>query len=145
MPDAGAVAPFAEGAAYPVELQPGPGGDLYYVDIANGLVRRISYVAGNQPPVAVAAADPTEGPAPLAVQLDASGSSDSDGDQLAYAWDLDGDGQFDDSFSATPTRTYGSGDHTARAVAPISSVRTCPPRQKRTLAAQKSHFAPRSS
>src|SRR5262249_29436789 len=40
---------FAPGAAGPVDLEIGPGGDLYYVDLNGGTVRRISYSAGNQP------------------------------------------------------------------------------------------------
>ena len=43
------------GAANPVDLQIGPDGNLYYVDIGGGTIRRIEYTAGaNQPPVAVA-------------------------------------------------------------------------------------------
>jgi PKD repeat protein/glucose/arabinose dehydrogenase len=105
LPDPGEVEPFAVDAAYPVDLEIGPGGDVYYVDFDGGSVRRIRAQL-NSPPVAVAAADPTSGPTPLVVDFDATDSSDAEGDTLSYAWDLDGDSQFDDSTEATPTFTY---------------------------------------
>jgi glucose/arabinose dehydrogenase len=97
---------FMATSGFAVDLQIGPNGDIYYVDILGGRVVRISYTAGNQPPQAVLEADPTSGALPLTVDFDATGSTDADGDPLGYAWDLDGDGQFDDSTSATPSRTY---------------------------------------
>jgi glucose/arabinose dehydrogenase len=85
-----------------VDLQMGPDGRLYYVDFDNGRIYRINYFGVNVPPVAVAAADVSSGPAPLTVTLDGSGSSDpEDGTALEYAWDLDGDGEFDDAFGAS--------------------------------------------
>lgn len=92
--------------ASPVDLQIGPGGDLFYVDIGTGTVRRIAYFGDNQPPSASAAADPTHGPVPLEVHFDGTGSTDPDGDSLTYQWDLDGDGQFDDATGAHVTHTY---------------------------------------
>ena len=83
---------FVAGAATPVDLEIGPDGDLFYVDISGGTIRRIQYSGGNQPPVARATANPTSGPTPLSVSFDGTGSSDPDGDTLTYAWDLDGDG-----------------------------------------------------
>ena len=100
---------FVGGAANPVELQIGPDGNLYYVDIGGGTIRRIKYTAGaNQPPVAVATANPTSGDIGMTVSFDGSGSSDPNGDPLTYAWDLDGDGGFDDSTAAKPTWTYNA-------------------------------------
>jgi PKD repeat protein/glucose/arabinose dehydrogenase len=107
LPDPADRATFVAGASNPVDLHIGPGGDLFYVDLEGGTVRRITYTVGNRAPIAVAAADPTSGPAPLTVTFDGSGSSDPDpGDELSYAWDLDGDGQFVDSTAVSPTRTY---------------------------------------
>jgi glucose/arabinose dehydrogenase len=98
---------FVDGAAGPVDLQFGPGGgDLYYVDMNGGTIRRIRGSGANQAPTAVATATPTSGAVPLSVSFDGRGSTDPDGDTLTYAWDLDGDGQYDDSTSATPSFTY---------------------------------------
>ncbi len=68
----------------------------------------------NRNPVAAISADPTSGPAPLAVSFSAAGSTDPDGDPLGYAWDLDNDGAFDDATGLTASRTYsGVGQKTA--------------------------------
>ena len=112
-PAPGLVRTFVSGAANPVNLENGPGGDLFYVDFDGGTIRRISYT--NHDPVAVAKATPTAGSVPLAVQFDGTGSTDPDaGDSLSYAWDLDGDMAFDDASTAQPTYTYNSqGSYTA--------------------------------
>jgi glucose/arabinose dehydrogenase/PKD repeat protein len=106
LPDPTAPELFERPASYPVQLVAGPGGDLFYVDIGLGQIHRIEYFGGNQPPVAVASADVTSGPAPLTVHFDGSGSSDADNDPLTYSWDLDGDGSLGDSHAANPTWTY---------------------------------------
>jgi glucose/arabinose dehydrogenase len=106
-PVPGQVRTFVAGAANPVNLETGPGGDLFYVDFDGGTIRRIQYFSTNQPPTAVAQATPTTGAAPLTVSFNGTGSSDPDpGDTLAYAWDLDGDGAFDDASTAQATYTY---------------------------------------
>jgi glucose/arabinose dehydrogenase len=107
LPDASRIQTFLAGAAYPVDLQLGPGGDLFYVDFDNGTVRRIRYTASNTPPIAVATATPTSGPTPLTVQFDGTRSADPDpGHALTYSWDLDGNGTFGDSAAGRPTFTY---------------------------------------
>jgi glucose/arabinose dehydrogenase len=109
LPSPSNIKRFRVGAANPVELQIGPGGDLFYVDF-EGTVRRIQFTGGvNQPPTATATATPTEGDPPLAVSFDGSGSSDPNGDALSYVWDLDGDGAYDDSTEVRPTWTYTTG------------------------------------
>lgn len=114
-PDPATRATFVAAAADPVDLEIGPGGDLYYVDHLGGRVVRVEYFSANQPPVAVAAADRTNGPAPLTVQFSSSGSRDPEGGALSYAWDLDGDGAFDDATAAQPSFTYGApGNYSAR-------------------------------
>jgi len=106
-PAPGQIRTFVAPAANPVNLETGPGGDLFYVDFDGGTIRRIQYFSANQPPTAVATATPTAGAAPLTVAFDGTGSSDPDlGDTLSYAWDLDGDGAYDDSTAAQPTYTY---------------------------------------
>lgn len=54
-PSPGLIQPFVVGAATPVDLQRGPGGQIYYVDIAGGTIRRIDYAGANQGPVPVSA------------------------------------------------------------------------------------------
>ena len=109
LPDPATVKTFVAGAANPVDLEIGPGGDLFYVDFGAGTIRRIQYFGGNRPPKAVAKAIPTNGATPLTVSFDGTGSSDSDpGDTLTYAWDLDGDGTFDDSNSPQPSYIYAT-------------------------------------
>ena len=109
LPSPSNIKGFVGGAANPVDLQIGPDGMLYYVDIGGGSIRRIEYTAAvNQPPVAVATANPTSGDVGMTVSFDGSASSDPNGDPLSYAWDLDGDGAFDDSTTATTTWTYNT-------------------------------------
>ncbi len=118
LPDVSTRATFVSGAANPVDVQIGPDGALYYVDFDNGAVQRVEYLGDNQPPVAVATADPASGEAPLSVDFDGAGSSDPDPGQTAsldYAWDLDGDGEYDDSSETDPSHTYTQpGTYTAR-------------------------------
>ncbi len=107
LPDRAWTQTFVAGAANPVDLQAGPGGDLYYADFDGGTVRRIRYTGTNRPPIAIAGATPTSGDAPLTVTFDATQSSDPDPNEtLTYSWDLDGDGAFDDSALPRPTFTY---------------------------------------
>ena len=107
VPDPARIRTFAGGAANPVHLEIGPGGDLFYADFDGGTIRRVTFTPANQAPTAVATGTPTTGSAPLTVQFDGSGSSDPDaGDTLAYAWDFDGDGQYDDSTAVAPSHTY---------------------------------------
>lgn len=67
--------------------------------------------AANQPPVAVASANPTTGTAPLAVNFNGAGSSDPDGTIASYQWNF-GDGAT--GSGATPAHTYANaGSYTA--------------------------------
>jgi glucose/arabinose dehydrogenase/PKD repeat protein len=109
LPSPSNIKGFVGGAANPVDLQIGPDGLLYYVDIGGGSIRRIDYTAAaNQPPIAIATASPTSGDIGTTVSFDGSASSDPNGDPLSYAWDLDGDGAFDDANAATASWTYNS-------------------------------------
>jgi glucose/arabinose dehydrogenase len=93
-------------AVHPVDLKIGPGGDLFYVDMDDGTVHRITYTAANQPPTAVITANPTNGPLPLTVSFGSTGSSDPEGKPLTYSWDLNGDGTFGDATGPTASYTY---------------------------------------
>ncbi len=113
LPDPATRQTFVADASFPTDLQIGPGGDLYYVDIAGGTIRRVQYSSGNQAPTAVIQATPLSGPLPLNVTFDGSTSTDPNaGDTLTYSWDLNGDGIFDDattaqaSFQYTQTKLY---------------------------------------
>jgi glucose/arabinose dehydrogenase len=111
LPDPTKIEAFATGTAgaySPVDLVTGPGGDLYYVDIVGGTIRRIRYYAGNRPPIAAVRATPSNGPTPLTVNFDASAAADADSDPLAYAWDLNGDGTYTDAAGVTATATYST-------------------------------------
>jgi glucose/arabinose dehydrogenase len=109
LPDPTNVTPLVTGVNIPVQVLTGPGGDLYYVALGAGQLRRVSYTGGNnQAPTANAAASPDSGTAPLTVQFNAGGSTDPEGGVLTYAWDLDGDGAYDDSTAVNPTYTYVS-------------------------------------
>ncbi len=109
LPDPATTQAFGQAAGFPVDLDFGPNGELFYPDIVSGNVRRISFAggSGNDPPTAVATATPQSGSVPLEVDFDGNQSVDPDpGDSLTYTWDLDDDGQRDDSNSASPTFTY---------------------------------------
>lgn len=105
LPDPANITPFVTAADIPVQVLTGPGGDLYYVALGAGQLRRVSYPP-NQPPTANATATPSSGAAPLTVQFNGAGSTDPEGGALTYAWDLDGDGAYDDSTIVNPTYTY---------------------------------------
>jgi glucose/arabinose dehydrogenase/PKD repeat protein len=104
-----------------VHLTEGPDGALYYVDLGYSdisgtfgvsKIRRIRFSGANQAPVASAAANPTAGPAPLAVDFSSAGSADPEGQPLTYSWTF-GDGGT--STAANPTHTYTqAGQYTAR-------------------------------
>ena len=76
LPNPSTIQTFVAGALGPVDLEIHQG-DLYYANL-DGTIQRVRHVAGNQAPTAVATATPSNGPAPLTVQLSASGSSDPD-------------------------------------------------------------------
>jgi len=103
LPDPASRATFVADAAAPVHLQIGPGGDLFYVDLTGGTIRRIQFTSGNQPPKAIMKATPTSGPAPLNVVFSSAGSSDPDGDPITYSWNF-GDGGT--STDPNPSHTY---------------------------------------
>jgi PKD repeat protein len=107
LPDPATVTNFIPTGVFATDLQVGPGGELFYVDVVAGTAHMVKHFAQNAPPTAVAQADVTNGSAPLVVHFDGSASSDPDpGDTLTYAWDLDGDSQFDDASAVNTQYTY---------------------------------------
>jgi len=106
---------FATSADAPVCLRAHPGnGDIHYVSITTGEVRRIRWTGptdNNLPPIANATGTPATGAAPLAVAFSSTGSSDPDGDALSFDWSF-GDGGV--SNAAAPSHTYtGAGSYPA--------------------------------
>jgi glucose/arabinose dehydrogenase len=107
LPDPTKVRLFHSHTGTAVDLQFGPGGELWYVDLEGGTVNRIGYSASNHPPVPVLQATPTSGDPPLDVTFDASASVDQDpGDEIVFAWDVDGDGAFDDGMGPVFTQRF---------------------------------------
>jgi glucose/arabinose dehydrogenase/PKD repeat protein len=84
---------FASGLEGPVDWAADPrSGDLYYLSIYTGEVRRIRYAGtdvGDEPPVARASASTTIGVAPTTVELSSLGSYDPGGHPLSFSWDFD--------------------------------------------------------
>ena len=98
------VKTFASNVGGPVDFLTGPEGDLYFLAINKGALFHLIYSAGNQAPVAQAAADKTYGPSPLSVNFTSSGSTDADGDTLSFSWDF-GDNTANSTL-ANPAHTY---------------------------------------
>lgn len=96
---------FAFHVPFPVDLEVNPHtGDLLYVSIVTGEVRRIRYAQGNVAPQAAASATPAAGPAPLSVQFSSGGTRDPNGDEFSLVWSF-GDGS-PPSTEPNPTHVY---------------------------------------
>ena len=99
-----------------VDLVPGPAGDLFFVNINNGRVTRISWDADtanrNLAPSAAIALDTgsiADGP-PRTIAFTAANSVDADDASLTCEWDLDGDGAFDDATGITASAVFAVPD-----------------------------------
>lgn len=105
---------FGQGNLGVVDLTNGPGGDLYFVDINNGRIGRISWDADpaqrNLAPSAAIALDTgsiADGP-PRSITFTANNSIDPESGTLTFAWDLDGDGDFDDAIGNSASASYSA-------------------------------------
>jgi glucose/arabinose dehydrogenase/chitodextrinase len=117
-PDGSADGPYGD----IVYLTEGPDQSLYYIDLGYAdttgtfgvsKIRRIRYISGNQPPVVMAAANPTSGSKPLNVNFSSAGTTDPENDPISYSWDF-GDGTAL-STAANPSHTYtAAGEYSAR-------------------------------
>ncbi|WP_310397999.1 PKD domain-containing protein [Hymenobacter sp.] len=99
------VRDFVGSGAVPVAFAVSPTETgLFYVNFFPSEIRKISYLGGgNAAPTAVASANKSFGPGPLAVQFTGSASTDPEGQPLTYAWDF-GDGTT--SALANPAHTF---------------------------------------
>ena len=115
VPDPAKVEVVVREAGNPVDLQAGPNGDIFYVDHEGGQIHRLTYAAGNTPPVAQISATPTSGDAPMDVEFDGRTSADSDpGDTLTYAWDFTDNGSVDATTSTASFEYDTPAVYTAR-------------------------------
>lgn len=129
-PDPAKVTPFLSEQSggpvslYPgVDIEPGPGGDLYYASLLTGTINRITYDPLTPRPVLATAGNVEWGKAPLQVTFDASGSAGVPGDRLRYEWDLDGDGTFEaPSTQAVRTETYVDGSKNVNVAVRVKDI-----------------------
>jgi glucose/arabinose dehydrogenase/PKD repeat protein len=100
---------FASDLQGPVDLVTDPvSGDLHYVSIDTGQVRRLRYVGGAQTevtPVARASVSTTIGAAPTTLQFSSLGSYDPSGTEVVTTWSFGDEDPFG-STAAAPTHTY---------------------------------------
>ena len=95
------VESLATGVDSPVHIEQGPDGNLYYLSIATGELKRIRF-SGTAPAATATASRPSPA-TPYTVAFSSLGSSDPNGSALTYLWDF-GDGST--SATANPTHTY---------------------------------------
>jgi uncharacterized repeat protein (TIGR01451 family) len=115
--DNAAQAFFGGSNATAVQLVTGPGDDLFFANINNGVISRIYFCdqCENQAPSAAIApgAGSTADGGPRTIDFTAANSVDPNaGDTLTYDWDLDGNGAFGDASGVTASRFYaGNGSY----------------------------------
>lgn len=97
------VEDFMLDAGGPVAFNTDVNGNIVYLSIYTGELRRIVYTIGNLTPVVLLSADQTAGLAPLLVQFSSAGTFDPDGDALSYAWEF---GNGDTSTQENPRYRY---------------------------------------
>jgi len=110
--DSAATAFFGGANATAVQLVSGPGEDIFFPNINNGRISRLSYCNGctNVAPSAAIALDAGSigDGAPRDIAFTAANSVDLNGDALSYDWDLDGDGNFGDASGVTASAFFSA-------------------------------------
>ena len=96
---------FDDAAGTVVDMHTGPDGNLYYASIFEGTITKIALSGGDRAPIAMAAAGPIAGLAPLSVNFSSAGTYDPDGTTPTYLWNF-GDGT-PTSTDANPSHVYG--------------------------------------
>lgn len=105
------VEDFMDDAGGPVAFEVDSDGNINYLSIYTGELRKIVSVEGNRNPIAAASASPISGLAPLGVAFSSASSTDPDGDPLTFLWDF---GNGASSTDPNPTYTYAAdGTYTA--------------------------------
>ncbi len=109
---------LGQGNFFAVDLVEGPGQDLFWVDINQGRIGRISWdinpTQRNLAPsaaIALGGGSVADGP-PRTISFTAANSIDPESGTLSYAWDLDGDGDFNDASGISASQSYSVGDAT---------------------------------
>ena len=98
--DFGAAADKTNG---PVDIETGPEGNIYFIAIYTGELKKITHTLGNRQPIAEINASPTSGLAPLSVNFSSAGSIDPDADPITFLWNF---GDSTTSTSTNPTHVY---------------------------------------
>ena len=94
-PDPATIQTFVSSAAGPVDLKVGPGGDLYYVDLNVGTIRRIRANSGQAPTAVITGACHRRRTDCKSNFHGTASRSDPEHVPLTYAWDLTDDGTID--------------------------------------------------
>jgi glucose/arabinose dehydrogenase len=87
----------------PVEFITGPEGNIYFIAIYTGEVKRITHTLGNRRPIVAMSGSPLSGLAPLTVNFSSAGTNDPDGNPITYLWNF-GDGS--GSSIANPSHVF---------------------------------------
>ena len=95
----------ADGTNGPVDIEVGPEGNIYFLAIYTGELKKITHTLGNRKPIATINATPNSGVLPLNVNFSSAGSSDPDGNPISFLWNFD-DGAT--STVANPSHVYST-------------------------------------
>ncbi|MFZ2523621.1 MAG: PQQ-dependent sugar dehydrogenase, partial [Minisyncoccia bacterium] len=94
-----------DGTNGPVEFVTGPEGNIYFISIYTGELKKITHTTGNRQPIVNISATPTSGLAPLSVNFSSAGTNDPDGNPITYLWNF---GDNSTSTSTNPNKVYSA-------------------------------------